>query len=780
MRGSGIRYRLQGFVPEFGRSVLNGFHVRAWREATDLASFGVELFVESGAVFVSLKHVEPDGQIVEVCKIEQGAGGSSYSPPLFVRDFEGLLVPVVENAAEDAVFDIYFGTNQTPSFDFGVTGFVATATDRDRALSVAKTFADFVTEYHARSRARLVLVVGSGVTASEIPVHPCIFVVEQAGNGVNLAGRGVFECAYGALRAEELTHVCVLGHLVEIDAELFVRACGFAWYSKEGTHLSAPVYRRSEQTDKLQPLPFGYKLDDAGSAERRPIIEGIDPDDAGTMLTLDADWDYAAAGVLLFDIIDLHRAGLPHPFLQSPNLAEFQLRLKRARSAATTPLSLFAVRANDADMGDDAAERTTVHLLHRQGAQPLQPVIVPDSGKTVERSTGSRRQPPPTAAQELERQIRAYSTDSFKYTDQPPARRSLAHEILKRFVKSEVEPSPTAADLRADYERLFQWASTSTFWSRLTDPADFFRFPMTYGPEAQFDIRQHNTLAATSLQLETQRRELRKLIVASSEMLVNRLGGHRYLDEGGYREDLERANRMTLSLLRNRHAGRRAFVIGNGPSLKIEDLDRLKGEVTFASNKIYLAYNQTSWRPTYYSVEDHLVMRNNREQIAALTGSIKIFPSNLRDFGYHQADTLFIPLLPPKSFAEPLSDLDFPEFSLDLSHGSCWGSTITYTMIQLAVYMGASEIVLIGLDHSYHLPSVRVGSAYVAENEINHFHPDYRAKGEIWHQPNLDVLEASYRKARTVCERMGIRIVNASRQTQLDIFERADLDEILN
>ena len=38
----------------------------------------------------------------------------------------------------------------------------------------------------------------------------------------------------------------------------------------------------------------------------------------------------------------------------------------------------------------------------------------------------------------------------------------------------------------------------------------------------------------------------------------------------------------------NCHAGKRAFVIGNGPSLRDTDLHKLAGEVTFGSNRIYL------------------------------------------------------------------------------------------------------------------------------------------------------------------------------------------------
>ncbi|NQU09812.1 hypothetical protein HQ590_03405, partial [bacterium] len=77
-------------------------------------------------------------------------------------------------------------------------------------------------------------------------------------------------------------------------------------------------------------------------------------------------------------------------------------------------------------------------------------------------------------------------------------------------------------------------------------------------------------------------------------------------------------NDWRLAAYRNRHRGRRCFVLGNGPSLRTADLDRLQTEITFASNKIYLAFDQTAWRPTYYTVVDLLVAENNSDRIRDL------------------------------------------------------------------------------------------------------------------------------------------------------------------
>jgi hypothetical protein len=69
-------------------------------------------------------------------------------------------------------------------------------------------------------------------------------------------------------------------------------------------------------------------------------------------------------------------------------------------------------------------------------------------------------------------------------------------------------------------------------------------------------------------------------------------------------------------------------VIGNGRSLKVEDLGRVRDEITFASNKGNLAFDETSWRPTYYSVSDVLVAQNNAPAINSLDG-LKIFAMSL-------------------------------------------------------------------------------------------------------------------------------------------------------
>ncbi|HOH28077.1 MAG TPA: hypothetical protein PLC40_00245, partial [Candidatus Hydrogenedentes bacterium] len=76
-----------------------------------------------------------------------------------------------------------------------------------------------------------------------------------------------------------------------------------------------------------------------------------------------------------------------------------------------------------------------------------------------------------------------------------------------------------------------------------------------------------------------------------------------------------RTNNERLYALKDKHKGGRCVIVGNGPSLAIRDLDRLKDEITVASNRIFLAFSETEWRPTYFTMCDVVVARENKDDI---------------------------------------------------------------------------------------------------------------------------------------------------------------------
>ncbi len=234
--------------------------------------------------------------------------------------------------------------------------------------------------------------------------------------------------------------------------------------------------------------------------------------------------------------------------------------------------------------------------------------------------------------------------------------------------------------------------------------------------------------------------------------------------------------------LKDRHRGRRGFVIGAGPSLQTSDLDRLAGEVAFGSNKIYLAFDDTAWRPTYYSVVDVLVARNNREKILGQELT-HIHGADVRPILGEDPRFLYLHhLLALRRFGARR-----PGFSRDMLSGVYGGHTVIYLQLQLALYMGIREVYLLGIDFSFDVPreSVTASKTNLGETvirsrgEVNHFHPDYRQPGETWTMPVMDKQRWAFERAREAFEAAGGRLINASRRTKLDVLPREDLDRIL-
>lgn len=238
-------------------------------------------------------------------------------------------------------------------------------------------------------------------------------------------------------------------------------------------------------------------------------------------------------------------------------------------------------------------------------------------------------------------------------------------------------------------------------------------------------------------------------------------------------------NDRRVAALKDKHRGQRCFIIGNGPSLRVKDLDRLKSEVTFACNKIYLAFDETEWRPTYYSILDVLVAENNRTDVNGLN-LCKVFHEDVSSFFSDANDIIWL-----KGLSEPLIDGEYDGgFSTNVLEGVYGGWTVIYPQIQLAFFMGIREIILIGVDFSFEVPMLTgrtcsSGDILEYRGEINHFHPEYRKPGETWTVPLLDLQHKAFLAAKRTVEAHGGHISNASRKTALDVFPVVDFDKVV-
>ncbi len=231
-----------------------------------------------------------------------------------------------------------------------------------------------------------------------------------------------------------------------------------------------------------------------------------------------------------------------------------------------------------------------------------------------------------------------------------------------------------------------------------------------------------------------------------------------------------------LRPLRNAYAGRRCFVIGNGPSLNKTDITRLRDEVTIGCNGLFLLFDEMGFLPTFYTVEDNLVGEDRSEEINAIRGTTKIFPRDLCEFLLPDEDTYYC------HFARGYPD--FPRFSSRFAWIAYWGGTVTMMNLQLAHYIGCREVYLVGIDHSYRVPKdvdIEGDRGLVItsdEDDVNHFDPTYFGSGYRYHNPRVDIMEQGYRCAREFGERSGLSVMDATIDGHLNVFPKVNYDDL--
>ena len=239
-----------------------------------------------------------------------------------------------------------------------------------------------------------------------------------------------------------------------------------------------------------------------------------------------------------------------------------------------------------------------------------------------------------------------------------------------------------------------------------------------------------------------------------------------------------------LHQLRDRHRGETVVIIGNGPSLNDTDLSLLEGHVTIGVNSIFLAADRLPGPLTYYMVEDQAVFRENTEAIKSYVAGTKIFPSNYRQAFTDEEvddDTVFF-RMNAGFYGRGTGTYCHPRFSTDASQRIFCGQSVTIANLQLAYWMGAQRVVLIGMDFSYSIPSdaERRGDVIVSKSDDpNHFDPTYFGAGKTWHDPKLDRVLVNYRLAGEVYRASGREIINATVGGKLEVFPRMPLGQAL-
>lgn len=238
-------------------------------------------------------------------------------------------------------------------------------------------------------------------------------------------------------------------------------------------------------------------------------------------------------------------------------------------------------------------------------------------------------------------------------------------------------------------------------------------------------------------------------------------------------------NTKKILELENKYPGQRCFLVGNGPSLKAEDLDLISDEVSFGCNMVYKMFEKTKWRPTYHFIVDIIYTKNLYREIK---NNIKS-PMITHNIAYNSMKQKPGNI----TYVDTFSQEDYQIRGNMLAYYIPARATVMSFMIEMAIFMGFKEIYLLGTDCTNSFTSGHFGEEYVASDldKVNLA----RARRTIGN-PNLTLAElGEYRRERSImayekialyADKKGIKIYNATRGGALEVFPRKKLEDVLN
>lgn len=231
--------------------------------------------------------------------------------------------------------------------------------------------------------------------------------------------------------------------------------------------------------------------------------------------------------------------------------------------------------------------------------------------------------------------------------------------------------------------------------------------------------------------------------------------------------------------LKNRHAGNRCFLIGNGPSIAGQDLLLLKNDVKICFNSFHKHPRCKDIAPDYWMTADPEIWKKKDQFLMPLLEAVE---SN------QILTKLFFPLW-GKMTINGSQFLDLHHFRYDNSKSRLeeeinfcegippFGQNVMLVGLMLAFYMGCNPIIMIGADHTWWSWT---RESYAGKETPHFFKNDYSPISERY---SFDVLQATihvqrhqYLQLKGYAAERGYAIYNATPGGELDLFPRIDYD----
>lgn len=227
---------------------------------------------------------------------------------------------------------------------------------------------------------------------------------------------------------------------------------------------------------------------------------------------------------------------------------------------------------------------------------------------------------------------------------------------------------------------------------------------------------------------------------------------------------------LEVTKFKDLHKGERGWIVCTGPSLNEIDCSLFKDETLIGLNRAYL---KEDLKFTYMVAVNKYVFEHYAQDIVDY-GAVANFGTGFVN-------------LSPNSYPLHWGGKKFT-FTGDIEKPLWQGHTVTYSAMQIAYYMGFQEVYVIGLDHYFDYSGFEKARKDEKKNvvrsvgkDVNHFTPEYFAKGDRHAVATPRLTEKAYKVAYDFYKSHGRILANASTKTALseNYLPRVDYREIL-
>lgn len=251
--------------------------------------------------------------------------------------------------------------------------------------------------------------------------------------------------------------------------------------------------------------------------------------------------------------------------------------------------------------------------------------------------------------------------------------------------------------------------------------------------------------------------------------------------------------------LKNIHKGERCFIVGNGPSIKKQDLSLLHDEYTFTVNQLPRRndYNKINsdfhlWTDKRFfdvdpkSPEGNEILNVLRKAKNSNSRQIIFYAYDLKPFVealelHNICETHYI----GEDYHYSVNDFD----SIDLTKPIPGFSTVVHYAICVALYMGFTEIYLLGCDCTSFITTAQAkmknwedGVHYgydvndIEEKRLESSNNVYSMEKELLFNANVF---KGYRELKVLCDKCGVKLSNATGGGLLESIDKVEYLKVL-